>query len=170
MQADQRLEPEPGAEPAEQVGHALGFAAGLAGGGGRGHRELAAVLARAERLDRHGFEPQHLDAEAGVDRAELQRQQRPDRLRPVGGAREADLAQRGLAVGADQGQPHPPRALAGGAQPGAERRQQPVDAGEDVRLEADRLGEGQPEREDMRRPRRRDRLRSRGRAPGRAGV
>ena len=48
--------------------------------------------------------------------------------------------------------------LAGGGEPGAERRQQPVDAGEHVRLEPDRLGKGQPQREDVLRPRRRDRL------------
>ena len=116
------------------------------------------------------FEPDHLDAEAGVDLAELQRQQRPDRLRPVGGAREPDLAQLGLSVGADQRQPHPPRALAGGGEPVAERRQQPVDAGEDVRLEPDRLGEASAaaRRHAAAAPARP--APARGRAPGRAAA
>ena len=101
----------------------------------------------------------HLDAEARVDLAELERQQRADRLaagRRGGPARpRAPRAPPSVRTSVSRTRRAPwPAAV----QPGAERRQQPVDAGEHVGLEPDRLGEGQAQREDVGRPRRRDRL------------
>ncbi len=150
METRHALRPQPRPEPAHDIRQNLRRpprrATPLAGG----HRQEFGL---------HRRKPQHVDAEPGIDLVDFQREQRTDPLGRAGGMGEADLHGRHLSVRPEGLQPHPPGAAPLLLQPVAERSQQPVEPGLDILAQADRIGQGQPDREMQRRPRRRDRFR-----------
>ncbi len=114
--------------------------------------------ARRERFGLHRLEPQHVDAEARVDPAHLQRKDRADAVGIVRGAGKAHLHHLGRVIAAMRLEPQPPGAAPRLAQPCADPVHQPVEPGHDVGLQPDGIGQREPRGEGPGRRRGRDGL------------
>ncbi len=114
------------------------------------------MLPVVERLGLHRLEPQAVDPEARVDPADLQEKERADAVGVRRRPGEPHLDPLHRLIGAVAFEPHAPRPPSGGPQPVAEGGKEPVERRDDVGLEPDRVGEGEPDGEVRRGLRGRD--------------